>query len=91
MSDEKTTRATAFYIVREIIRDLSDRKELSDEWGQIDLDVQQEIRERWEQLAAETMDPRLVSFDDAWGEAKEADVHWRRGWRPKVVFKTEQT
>jgi len=34
-------------IVDKIIRDLSDRRGLRQEWEQIDLDIQEEIKETW--------------------------------------------
>jgi trans-2-enoyl-CoA reductase len=34
-------------IVEEIIKDLSDRRGLRQEWNQIDEDIQEEIRETW--------------------------------------------
>ena len=34
-------------VVEEIVSDLSDRKGIGDEWGQIDSDIQEEIKEKW--------------------------------------------
>ena len=37
-------------IVAEIVRDLSDREGLGNEWDAIDYDIQCEIRETWRQF-----------------------------------------
>lgn len=37
----------AVEIVQRIERDLSDRKGLGDEWGQIDPEIREEIRKTW--------------------------------------------
>ena len=39
-------------IVAEIIEDLSDRRGLGQEWGQIDPDTQRSIVERWENIVS---------------------------------------
>ena len=37
-------------IVDEIIKDISDRKGIGDEWDYIDEDIQDEIKEEWQQI-----------------------------------------
>jgi hypothetical protein len=43
-------------IVDAIVRDLSDRRGLGDEWGNIDSDVRKEIKEVWAGLVRKHID-----------------------------------
>lgn len=45
----------ATQIVHEIVKDLSDRRGLRQEWEQIDLEIQQEIIETWIRIATDHM------------------------------------
>jgi hypothetical protein len=45
------SRTEAERIVDAIIRDLSDRSGIGDEWHQIDEDLQAEVRDTWIELA----------------------------------------
>jgi hypothetical protein len=47
-------------IVDAIIRDLSDRKGLGNEWEEIDDDIQKQIREEWITLVVEHSGPPRV-------------------------------
>ena len=46
---------TAEIIVKNIVKDLSDRRGLRHEWDNIDDDVKAEIIERWESIAEQAI------------------------------------
>lgn len=48
-------KTRAELIVDDIIKDLSDRKGLDNEWSQIDLDIKEEIRKTWIEIVNEVL------------------------------------
>ena len=57
--DEKQIEAVAIMAVNSIIQDLAGRNGLSDEWDQIDQDIQLEIRQEWERRVRNCISARL--------------------------------
>ncbi len=47
------TKELAEQIVYRLILDITDRRGLSNEWGNIDEDIQEEIKEEWVRLIGE--------------------------------------
>jgi hypothetical protein len=50
-----TAEQIAEFIVAEIVRDLRSRSGLENAWDEIDVDVRNEIWQKWRQLAADNI------------------------------------
>lgn len=54
MNDEHISRASE-YITEEIVKDLSDRRGLRQEWDNIDYDIQEEIKDNWKSIIRDVL------------------------------------
>jgi NAD(P)-dependent dehydrogenase (short-subunit alcohol dehydrogenase family) len=66
------------HIVTEIIADLSDRRGLRHQWDQIDEDIQQQIREEWEEIVATNLAAhfnKLRELVEKWREQAKLGRH----------------